>query len=97
MKQINDLTKPQLVDFVSSLWERFYRDDQQQLDPDNQVNGSDLVDLVAQLFSQLDIVPPPLEDDDYVSFTECVESGQHLESCDDDGFCNSCDEQDSCI
>jgi hypothetical protein len=27
---------------------------------------------------------------DYLELEECIESGHHLEACDDDGFCNSC-------
>ena len=30
----------------------------------------------------------------YITLEECKASGQHLESCDDDGYCNSCGEQD---
>jgi hypothetical protein len=26
---------------------------------------------------------------------ECIEKGVHLTSCDDDGFCNNCGEQES--
>lgn len=28
-----------------------------------------------------------------VKYIECMESGQHLKSCDDDGFCNNCGHQ----
>jgi hypothetical protein len=31
----------------------------------------------------------------YIPFDDCVASGQHLKSCDDDGFCNSCGEQET--
>jgi hypothetical protein len=35
------------------------------------------------------------EEDEYISlFEECVESGLHLEDCDEDGFCNRCGYQD---
>jgi len=29
----------------------------------------------------------------YISLHECLSSGQHLSSCDRDGYCNSCGEQ----
>ena len=32
---------------------------------------------------------------DYCSLAECVASGQHLQSCDDDGYCNFCGEQEA--
>lgn len=32
-------------------------------------------------------------DNDYISIEECVNSGTHLLSCDDDGYCNACGEQ----
>lgn len=32
---------------------------------------------------------------DYIGHNECRESGQHLTSCDDDGFCNSCGHQET--
>lgn len=31
---------------------------------------------------------------EYLNPGECVESGKHLTSCDDDGFCNFCGEQE---
>jgi hypothetical protein len=32
---------------------------------------------------------------DYIPLEECIESGQHLQDCDQDGFCNACGCQDA--
>lgn len=34
------------------------------------------------------------EPDEYVSLQDCVSSGKHLKSCDNDGYCNFCGEQE---
>ena len=31
---------------------------------------------------------------DYISIEECKEQGTHLTSCDEDGYCNFCGEQE---
>ena len=44
-------------------------------------------------FCQMPNVVPDVRDYDYDSQSDCIISGQHLKSCDDDGFCNNCGHQ----
>jgi len=47
-----------------------------------------------------DVLKYALPEDMWADFedpSECVKSGQHLKSCDDDGFCNNCGFQDDFI
>lgn len=36
----------------------------------------------------------PIVENEYLEREECVEMGLHLTSCDDDGYCNHCGEQE---
>lgn len=51
-----------------------------------------LLDWISEqemLLDELDVDPC------FDSVAECMDSGRHLESCDDDGYCNFCGEQES--
>lgn len=56
------------------------------------------LDIEVEVISTNIIIPRPKLDSDpevygYIPLFQCVKSGQHLKSCDEDGFCNSCGEQ----
>jgi hypothetical protein len=68
---------------------------------DDMVYGGDstVIDELL-LMMPYDVLKNALPEDEWADFedpSECVKSGQHLKSCDDDGFCNNCGFQDDFI
>lgn len=53
--EIQQLSRTQLEEFVSTLFNFVYRDEDGNIDEDNEVNGGDLVDLVVEQFRLLEL------------------------------------------
>jgi len=54
---IRRLRSAQLHAFARQLWEFFYVNDDGGLDPDQDVNGGDLVEMVGEFFQNHELVP----------------------------------------
>lgn len=61
-RRVHDMTRPELDSFIWSLRDAMYYDEDRP-DPDKEVDGGDVVELLGDLFTGLDMVPPSPDDD----------------------------------
>lgn len=64
MKAPQDLSRDDLELFMTHIHEAMYRNSDGDLDPDQDVNGGDLVEKAGFLFGQFDMLPDDLEDEE---------------------------------
>jgi hypothetical protein len=67
-----------------------FTDSYDEHSPGVQVDGFGYEVGFGEFLVYVSLTTPPSE---YMDHDECVESGEHLQDCDDDGYCNLCGEQ----